>query len=487
MSAVPAASKLPLLRASLDWDALWTRHPPPDLYMDTVYRWPADRVRELQNERFLEVLRSAWGNPFYRGRWRAAGLEPDDVRSLEDIGKLPMYTSDEVQADQAAHPPFGELLNVGRADLANGLFKLQTSGGTTGKPRAMIHDPEEWQSIVISTARLLYISGARPGDVLQIPFTCSLATLGWALHDACREYLGVLPLTTGGGNVTSSRRQIETAFDYGTNIWHSFPEYLAHLARVCRDEFSRDIRELNNKFVKTLLGPDLDGTLRRELEELYGCPVYDGYGVHEIGVGAFECEKQDGLHWMEDLSYFEIVDVETGKPVPQGETGTLVVTSLARRRTPIIRYNLRDLERVKSTDTCACGSSFARIDHFLGRADTMVKIRGVNVYPMACVSAIRSDPRTTDGWVCVVERTGEGAVPRDEMIVRVDVRRDAATWDGLKEHLERRLRDDLGVSVRVVLGEEGTNAKLANLGGEGKPRRLIDRRPPPVTTANRQA
>jgi phenylacetate-CoA ligase len=470
-------SRLPLLGRALDLEALWERYPPPDIYVDTVYKWPRERIRALQNERFLGVVRAGWDNPFYRRRWRAAGLEPGDIGSLDDIGKIPMYSSDDVSADQAEHPPFGELLNLARAGLADNSYKLMTSGGTTGKPRAMIHDPEEWAVMVLGTARSGYVSGARPGDVMQIPFTCSLATLGWALHDACRDYLGVLPLTTGGGNVTPSRRQIEIAFDYGTNIWHSFPEYLVHLAKLAREEFGRDLRELNSKCVNAFLGPDLDGSLRRELEALYGCPVFDRYGVHEFGVGAFECAHRDGLHWMEDLSYIEIVDVETGQPAAPGEAGMMVVTALFRHRVPVIRYNLRDLGRVKYTEPCSCGGTSLRIDHFLGRADTMVKIRGVNVYPMACQSAIRSDPRTTDGWICIVERIEKGGAPRDELTVHVEVRRDAASRDGLQAHLEKRLREDLGVTVPVALTEEGALGKLANLGGEGKPRRLIDRRP----------
>lgn len=471
------ASRLPLLGRALDLEDLWAKYPPPDIWADTVYKWSPEQTRAVQNERFLSVMRAAWDNPFYRRRWRAAGLAPGDIASLDDIGKIPMYTSDDVSADQAAHPPFGELLNLPRGALAAGNYKLMNSGGTTGKPRAMIHDPEEWECLVIGTARSGWASGARPGDVMQIPFTCSLATLGWALHDACRDYLGVMPLTTGGGNVTPSRRQIEIAFDYGTNIFHSFPEYLVHLAKLARDEFKRDLRELSCKAVNAFLGPDLDGSLRRELEGLYGCPVYDRYGVHEFGVGAFECAHQDGLHWMEDLSYLEIVDVETGRPVAPGEAGMMVVTALFRHRVPVIRYNLRDLGRVKYTSRCDCGSATARIDHFLGRADTMVKIRGVNVYPMACQSAIKSDPRTTDGWICIVERIDAGGVARDELTVHVEVRRDAASRDGLKEHLERRLREDLGVTVPVTLAEEGELATLANLNAEGKPRRLIDRRP----------
>lgn len=468
-------SQLPLYHAAVDWQAFARDYPLPDVFVETVYKWPRERLRALQEARFRAIVANGWNHPFYRRRWQAAGLAPGDIRGLDDLGKLPTYSAEDVSADQDAHPPFGEF-NAGPLGLGRTPLKLQTSGGTTGKPRALLNGPIEWLTLTLGGARALYLNGGRPGDIMQIPLTCALATLGWGAHDGCREFLGILPITTGTGVVTPSRRQLEIAFDYGTNIWYSFPEYLGHLARVCREELHRDVRELKTKLISTFLGPDLDGALRRELQEQWGCPVYDRYGCHEFGLGGFECPAQDGLHWMEDLNIFEILDVETGAPVPAGEAGTLVVTSLVRQQSPVIRYDVRDLARVKSDAVCACGSGFRRIDHFLGRADTMVKLRGVNVYPMACTAAIKSDPRTTDGWICIVEQVEEDGIRRDRMTVHVEVR-SGAPRDGLKERLERRLREDLGVSVPVALADEGSLASIANLGGEGKPRRMLDRRP----------
>ena len=270
----------------------------------------------------------------------------------------------------------------------------------------------------------MWIQGARPGDVMQIPMTCSLANAPWQNYKACHDFLGILPLTTGSGVVTSSRQQLEIAFRYGTNMWVSFPEYLARLAEVCRDELKRDIRELKTKLLRTYLGPDVEGTLRRSLQDAWGCPVYDTYGTHEIGTGGFDCPERDGMHVMEDTLYLEIVDVDTGAPLPPGERGNMVVTVFFRNTPPIIRYNLRDLARIQPESIerpCGCGSRFRRMGHFLGRSDAMVKLRGVNVYPMACLAAIKSDARTTGEWVCVVEKK-DG---RDEMEVRVEVRRDA--------------------------------------------------------------
>ena len=469
-------STLPLYRRSFDWEQYCRDYPMPDVFERTIYRWAPERLRALQNERFMRCVQAGWKNPFYRRRWGDAGLAPGDVLSLDDIARLPAFNSDDIKESIDSFPPFGDIQNVDRSRLGEVPFKLQSSGGTTGTPRGTLADPIAWETQALSTARAMWIQGARPGDVMQIPMTCSLANAPWQNYKACHDFLGILPLTTGSGIVTSSRQQLDIAFRYRTNMWVSFPEYLTRLAEVCRDELKRDVRELKTKLLRTYLGPDVEGTLRRSLEDLWGCPVYDTYGTHEIGTGGFDCPERDGMHVMEDTLYLEIVDVETGKPLAAGETGNMVVTVFFRNTPPIIRYNLRDLARIQpeSIDRpCGCGSSFRRMGHFLGRSDAMVKLRGVNVYPMACLAAIKSDERTTGEWVCVVEKQ-DG---RDEMEVRVEVRRDAPTREGLSEKLEARLREDLGVSVHVTLAEQGSLDALANTGGrEGKARRLVDRR-----------
>jgi phenylacetate-CoA ligase len=266
---------LPIYHKSIDWDAFFAEYAVPDVFERTVYRWPRERLRAFQNTRFMRLMQIGWRNEFYRRRWSAAGVEPGDVRSIDDIAKLPTYTSDDVKSDQQDAPPFG-VFNGNAAELLKRMpVKVQTSGGTTGKPRATLYGVRDWEMNGLTQARVMYIQGARPGDVAQIPSTCSLANLGWCVYKACHDYLGVLPLTTGSGVVTSSRRQLELAFDWGTNIWWSFPEYLMQLAKVCRDELGRDVRELNTKMLGAYLGPDLDNSLRRQLEELWGCPVYD--------------------------------------------------------------------------------------------------------------------------------------------------------------------------------------------------------------------
>ena len=468
---------LPIYHNAMDWEAFFKDYPVPDVFAETVFQWPMNRVRDLQNERFMKTMQIGWRNEFYRRRWEAAGLQPSDVRGLEDITKLPYFTSDDIKDDQKQHPPFGKIQGVTLADLVTTPMKLQQSGGTTGKPRRTLFGPIEWELNALTNARSAYIQGARPGDVMQIPVTCSLANLGWGYYKACLEYLGVLPLTTGSGVVTPSLRQLQEAFELGTNIWMSFPEYLTKLAEVCRNEMGRDLRELRTKFLTSFMGPDTEGTLRRQLEEQWGCPVYDNYGAHEIALAGFECQKKDGLHLMEDCVYFEFIG-DDGKPMKSGEDGELVLTVLYRKIPPMIRYKIRDRGRIISEKTCACGGTFRRMDHFLGRSDDMVKLRGTNIYPMACLPAIKSDPRTTGEWVCVVDRLERDGVFREEMTVRVETRQDATNLAGLREHLEKRLLNDLGAKVTVELVGTGTLAEFTNVNrvGDVKAKRLLDRR-----------
>ena len=477
MSAFPA-SRLPIYHEAVDWGQLRRDYPVPDVFVDTVYKWPAERVRALQNARFLESVARAWANPFYRRRWRAAGLEPGDIRSIDDSPRIPTYNSDDVKRDQLEHPPFGEFHDLGPEERGAAPLKMQTSGGTTGKPRVTLYRPQEWELNGLTAARSLYILGARPGDVMQIPVTLALGNLGWCVYKAAHDYLGVLPLTTGTGVVTPSRRQMEIAFDYGTNLWCAFPEYMLRLAQAGREELGREFRELGTKFVLTFLGPDTEGKLRAEMEAVLGCEVYDNYGTNEMGEGAFECTFKNGLHFSEDCMYFEVVDTESEAPVATGESGNLVVTVFHRRLPPIVRFNLRDLGRILHTGTCECGSNFRRMDHFLGRSDDMVKIRGVNLNPMACLNAVQSDARATGEWVCIAERVERGGVKRDELTVQVELRNDAGAAEGLKARLEERLKGDLGLAVTVELVPLGSLDEIANIGGrEGKAKRLVDRRP----------
>ena len=260
---------LPIYHRSIDWDALYKRYPVPDVFAKTRWKWSADEIRKFQNEQFLDLMKTGWQNGFYKRRWQAAGLEPGDIKSIDDIVKLPTFDSADIKKDQEENPPFG-LIN-GNVDeiLKTQPLKLQTSGGTTGKPRPTLYAPLEWELNGLTIARVFYICGVRPGDRLQIPHTCSLGNAGWCAYKGTHDYLGALPITTGTGAVTSSRRQIEIAQEWGTNVWYVRPEYATQLAKVARDELKFDVRDLKTKFLGCGLGPDTENTFRNQLKS-YG-------------------------------------------------------------------------------------------------------------------------------------------------------------------------------------------------------------------------
>ena len=470
------ASKLPLYHRSIDWDAFFEDTPPPDVWYETTFRWSRDQLRAYQEKHFKKVMAVGWENPFYQRHWKAAGLEPGDIKSLDDLSKIPTFGSEELKNSIENIPPFGDFPGISPYDYTQQKpLKVQTSGGTTGLPRPTLYGPKEWEYNALYLARSIYAQGGRPGDRMQIPVTLSLANMGWGYYKACHDYLGILPVTTGTGQVTPSRRQLEFADRYKVNAWVSFPEYLTQLAKVMQDEFGRSVRELRTKYISSYLGPDTDNGLRRHIEELWGCDVYDNYGVHDAGSLSFEGEEKDGLYLMEDQAIIQFLDVDSNEEVPTGVAGNICVTSLHRTVMPLIRYNLRDLGRVKYEGESPLRSNFRRMDKFLGRSDQMVKIRGVNIYPMACLTAVRSDDRSTGEWICIATRHSTNGVLRDEMTVRIEVKNDGRSRDGLQEHYERRLQTDLGIKINVELVDEG-NLPEANIGKEGKPQRLIDRR-----------
>lgn len=469
-------SALPLRAYAIDWDRFFRDSPAPDVWYDTMFRWSKDQLRDHQNRKFMERVAQAWDHPFYRQLWGDAGIERGDIRSIDDIEKLPIFDSEDVKKSIAGKPPFGEVCGIDATAYSKTTpLKIQTSGGTTGMPRPTLFGPEEWELNGLYIARALYAQGVRPGDRMQIPATASLANLAWGYYKACHDYLGVVPITTGSGLVTPSKRQIELAFEFGTNLWVSFPEYLLQLASTARNEVGRDVRDLKTKLLSTYLGPDLDDSLRHAVEEAWGCPAFDNYGTHEVFLVSFEGEDRDGMYLFEDAVYVEVVDTDTRKSVPTGTAGDMVCTHLYREVPLLIRYNLRDLGRIKGEGRSALGSEFRRMDKFLGRSDQMVKIRATNVYPMACLGAVRSDDRTTGEWICIAERIERNGVIHEELTVRVEVRNDGRGREGLQELLERRLRNDLGLRVPVELVEQGQLAGT-NVGKEGKPIRLIDER-----------
>lgn len=465
---------IPYYCKSIDWDQFMADYPPPPHFGATMARLSEDAMHALQEKRFLDRVADAWEVPFYQRLWSKHGLERGDVTRLEHIERIPIFNSDDLKGALVSAPPFGDHYKFGRKDFGKFPLKIQTSGGTTGMPRPTLFDPIAWEVQAVQAARAFYEQGAVPGDVVQITYTNSLANSAWNAFAGLFNWLGCVPVTTGTGIVTPSARKLEYAKEWGVNWWFARGEYLGRLAQVA-EEMKFDLHQLKTRFLHSYLGPDTEGHFRRKLEEAWGCPVYDNYGTHEIGLIAFEGRERNGKHISEDTVYVEILDTNTLQPLPYGQRGNLVATSLHRSTPPLIRYDLRDLMIMTPREESESGLITRKLSTFLGRADEMVKLRGNNVYPLACQNAINKDDRATGDYICVAYHVGEGLGRREEMTVRIERKSADVDKAALEQDMRTALFKDLGVKVDVEIVEPGTLAEHTRLGRD-KVRRLLDLR-----------
>ena len=453
---------------ALDFETLMKEFPPAPAFGATVARLSADALRDLQDKRFLSVMASAWHIPFYLRRWRAVGIEPGDIRSIDDLPLLPAFTIHDLRDSIERKPPFGDYMAVSQSDTANYPLTLVTSGGTTGMPRPMLYAAREREIMTILRSRSLHMHGVRPGDLVQVTMALGLSNGGLGTRDALQRYNGAIAISTGSGNSTPSRRQIELAQSIGSQVFLGFPAYLRHLGRVAQDELSINPQSLKIKVISSHLGTEERGTL----EQMWGCRCFDSYGCHEVGHVASECEQADGMHLFEDAVITEFVDTTNGAPVPQGQPGSMVLTSLYRHDVPFIRYNINDVAALRG-GTCACGSTLKRISPILGRGDLMVKLRGVNVFPEAVGAVVGADLRCNGEFFCVVNRVGLDG--HDDMVVSVEIN-PSSNAASVVAALETRLKEVIGVKVSVQTKGVGELAHLTGITTTSKPKRLVDQR-----------
>jgi phenylacetate-CoA ligase len=308
----------------------------------------------------------------------------------------------------------------------------------------------------------------RPGDLVAVTYSLGLGNGGMAPREALWRYTGAVPVMTGSGANTPTRRQLEIIKAWGVNVILGFPSYLRHMALVARDELGIDPRSLNIRLLGTHLGIED----RRSLEDLWGAPAFDMYGTHECGMVAAECRRQNGMHVMEDAFVLEIVDPDSGQAVPDGVRGTIYITTLYKHSAPQIRFNINDLSAFH-TDGCPCGNTQRRLKAIYGRNDAMVKLRGVNVFPEAIGAALLEDARCTGEFFCFVDRVGAAGVDRMEVAVEV---RDGVERDRLRVDLERRLNEVLAVKVDVTTVGRGELDRHTGTSQSSKVRRVLDRR-----------
>ena len=454
---------------SLDFDALTRDFPPPPDYFDKVFRISRDELRERQETRFLATVKRGWEIPFFQRHWDSAGLEPGDIRALDDLSKLPPYTVKELRESIERNPPFGDFMGISPADGARMPLVLQTSGGTTGLPRPMLYAPQDREVMAILGGRRFALQGVRPGDMVMVTYSLGLSNGGIAPREALWRYTGAVPVMTGSGATTPTRRQIEIAKAWGVNVILGFPSYLRHLAIVAKEELGIDPHSLGIRSLGSHLGQED----RIHLEELWNAPCHDAYGTHESGMMAAECSERAGMHIQEDAVILEIADPETGAVLPEGEKGSVYITTLYRWGAPQIRFNINDISRIVP-EACRCGGTLKKLDRIFGRNDTMVKLRGVNVFPEAIGGVVATERRSNGEYVCIVERVG--VEQREEMTVLVEAVHPSVDHAQLQVDLERRFKEVVGVRLIVEVVDRGKTDEYTGTSRTSKIKRLLDRR-----------
>jgi phenylacetate-CoA ligase len=460
---------IPWYHRSLDFEKLWREFPPAPDYFKTVYSMPREELRALQSERFMQQMQRAWEIPFYQRHWGKAGIERGDIRCLDDLKHLPAFTVHDLRDSIARHPPWGDLMGVDPETDDPMPLILQTSGGTTGLPRAMIYTPRDREVMNINTARRMYMQGVRPFDRVQVALATGLPNAGFLLRESLWKYTGAVPIITGTGNQTPSRRQIEIMRSWGINFFAALAPYLRHVGNVARDELNFDVRELKLKGLLCWLGVDD----RKPIEEQWGTDVFDNYGTNEFGTVCCDCRYKTGMHVFEDAFVAEVADPVTLEERPTGGKGVLVLTTLFKHAAPMVRFNTNDVLSFIAGD-CPCGSTHRRLSKVFGRADNMVKFRGVSIFPEAIGALVAEQAGSNGEYICVVEPPS--ASGRDEMTVLVEAADLSVEHSGLEQALSRRLHEALGVKLDVKVVGNGELSRLTGISDLMKVRRLLDKR-----------
>ena len=425
----------------------------------TLETMPREELRELQAEKLKTLTEKLYHDvPFYRGKLQAKGIEPGDIRSVDDLRHLPFT----LKQDLRDNYPYGMF-----AVPLSEIVRIHASSGTTGKPTVVGYtrkDLNTWSELM---ARSLMAGGTTKDSVIQIAYGYGLFTGGLGVHYGA-EKVGASVIPASGGN---TERQIMLMRDFGTTVLACTPSYAIFMAEVL-NEMGIKPGELKLKY--GIFGAEpWSESMRKEIEKKLGITALDIFGLSEIiGPGvAMECKYQKGLHVWEDHFIPEIIDPITEEPLPYGTPGELVITTLSKEGIPVLRYRTRDIS-VLYDEPCECGRTHVRMGRISGRTDDMLIIRGVNVFPTQIESVLMEIGDTEPHYQLVVTREGL----MDELEIRVEVS-DALFSDkignleALEKKIQHRIESVLGVSAKIKLVEPKSIPR-----SEGKAQRVIDRR-----------
>ena len=405
-----------------------------------------NKLEKLQEKKLKAQVKHLYNNsPFYRRKFKKAGLKPRDIKKLEDLEKIPFTTKDELRESQKQNPPFGDFLAVSMSECT----RVYTSSGTSGRYVWHAFTEDDWEKWVNLAARQYYTIGVRKEDVFAHFFNFNYIKTGHVVSEGVSR-IGALVVSAGTGGTL---RHIETLKELGVTAIAATPTYALYLAQKA-EERGVVLRDLNLE--KGLFGGE-PGTeipeFRKRLEDSLGIKAYDGWGITDIGIPvAVECHEQCGAHVFEDAVIVEVVD-ENGEKVDDGEKGEIVYTDLTNRAMPLLRFRSRDIG-VFTSEECSCGRTFGRfLGGIVGRLDDMIKIRGVQVFPSQIMDIIgRFKELTGDFRIVVTEDI------MDRLIIKAEIKRGYQD-DDVKGRLEEELKNFIGVRPEIMLLPEGSLKK----------------------------
>lgn len=419
-----------------------------------------EQFRAIQIERLQKTVKRVYENvPHYRNKFQEAGVEPGDIKTLDDIQKLPFT----VKTDFRDNYPFG-LFSVPKKEIV----RFHASSGTTGKPTVVGYtrkDMETWSELI---ARIVVMAGVSDEDTAQISFGYGLFTGAFGLHQGLeRVGASVIPMSSG-----NTQKQIMVMKDFGTTALISTPSYALHMAEVAREMGLDPKNDLNLKW-GLFGGEGSTEAMRNELNECWGLFSTENYGMSELmgpGVSG-ECKALKGMHINEDHFIPEIIDPNTGKVLGEGEVGELVITTVSKEALPIIRYRTKDITSLHY-EKCDCGRTTVRMSKIQGRSDDMLILGGVNVFP----SQIEEVLINTDGigphyQIKVFKKGHLDKIEVDVELVDANLLDSFAMLESLNQKLRNKLRTVLGIDAKVNLVEPRSLARF-----EGKAKRVIDMR-----------
>ena len=415
-------------------------------------------IEALQLRRLRETVERCTQSPFYKRRFAEMKLDPESIRSLDDVRRLPFTTKQDLRDNY----PFGFA-----AVPLEKCIRLHSSSGTTGTPIVVLHtrkDIDEWANAM---ARCMWMVGLRPTDIFQNTSGYGMFTGGLGMQYGA-ERVGMLTVPAGAGN---TKRQIKFIRDFGTTAIHAIPSYAARLYQVMQEEGVDPRRD--TKLTTLLIGAEPHTEeQRRRIEEMLGVKAYNSCGMTEMcGPGvAFECKEQKGMHVWEDNYILEIIDPDTLEPVKEGDIGEMVLTTLNREAMPLLRYRTHDLTRI-IPGPCACGRQHKRVDRMKGRSDDMIILKGVNIFPMQIEQVLLQYKELAPQYLITLETVGSN----DDMTVEVELNNmftdDFGALEALRKSIAHSLKDEILVTPKIKLVPNGTLPKT-----EGKAVRVKDLR-----------